>query len=537
VNAEIEGATTRVTYGEDGGSFEDDDRFWIVTLGDGTNAASRYYYWNYYNGKYNPGIYTDSDQKIYTTDKGNLYCAIYSLMYPYYKPTITNNIITWDTSSQEYNKGDVLYAEPVSASTESPEVTFRFRHIMSKLVFNVPEGTTSCILTGIPNTQGDFDLAKGKFLENTFTGNSSTEYNLYISSSDLEAIGYFIPQSLNHLQVKICCNGAYYQASIDLSELEASKVYSFNLGITYDKRLYIENTLISGYIDALDEEKELTGEAITPMGFTNLDEVQLYDIVLSDGSFVHSDGDNRLSEYASYARGIVFWIGNPSKEDTALGSEYMHGLILGLQEATTNGIYSWGEIRVGEIWDNESNSRTFYWPDYVLALPSVGQEAFDTMQGYTNVSSWMNKFGDRNNNDYFLYPEYQMPAYYYTWNYSASIAVATSHWYLPSIKELVYLCGGGNEDNEVDYWSEYGTSNKEQLNTILSNLSSAGASAQELSKNYYWSSLNDILPELSNNDGDYYREYNIWVVNFQKGSIESSSTYNYDAGLRAICAF
>jgi hypothetical protein len=286
----------------------------------------------------------------------------------------------------------------------------------------------------------------------------------------------------------------------------------------------------------MEDEKELTGEAITPMGFTNLDEVQLYDIVLSDGSFVHSD-DSKLSEYASYARGIVFWLGNSSKEDTALGSEYMHGLIVGLQEATTDRNYYWGDITTDGRWDTETNSPIYYWSDYVLALPSVGPEAFDTMQGYTNVSSWMNKFGDGNNNDYYFHPEYQMPAYYYTWNYSASIAVATSHWYLPSIKELVYLCGGGNEDGRVDYWSEYGTSNKEQLNMILSNLSSAGASAQELSKNYYWSSLNDILPDLSNNEGDYYREFNIWVVNFQKGSIESSSTYNYDAGLRAICAF
>jgi hypothetical protein len=273
------------------------------------------------------------------------------------------------------------------------------------------------------------------------------------------------------------------------------------------------------------------------MGFTNLDEVQLYDIVLSDGSFVHSDGDNRLSEYASYARGIVFWLGNPSKEDTALGSEYMHGLIVGLQEATTERNYYWGDITTDGRWDTETNSPIYYWSDYVLALPSVGPDAFDTMQGYTNASSWMNKFGDGNNNDYYFHPEYQMPAYYYTWNYSASIAVATSHWYLPSIKELVYLCGGGNEDNKVDYWSEYGTSNKEQLNMILSNLSSAGASAQELSKNYYWSSLNEILPELSNNEYDDYRESNIWVVNFQEGKIESSSTYNNDAGLRAICAF
>jgi hypothetical protein len=430
-----------------------------------------------------------------------------------------------------------MYAAPQTASTESPEVNFKFRHVMSKLVFTVPKGTTSCTVSGLSHISGDFDLSKGEFVESSFTGEQTEEYSLYISS--LEASGYYIPQSLNQFKVKICCNGAYYQASIDLSKLEASKVYSFNLEITYDKRLYIENTLISGYIDALDEEKELTGEAITPMGFTNLDEVQLYDIVLSDGSFVHSDGDNRLSEYASYARGIVFWLGNSSKEDTALGSGYVHGLIVGLQEATTsqNSTY-WGEIMAEERRAAGSDSYTYYWPDYVLALPSVGPDAFDTMQGYTNVSSWMNKFGITSNNNSSYNPiEYQMPAYYYTWNYSASIAVATSHWYLPSIKELVYLCGGGNEDNKVDYWSEYGTSNKEQLNMILSNLSSAGASAQELSKNYYWSSLNEILPELSNNEYDDYRESNIWVVNFQEGKIESSSTYNNDAGLRAICAF
>jgi hypothetical protein len=527
VNAEIEGATTRVTYGEDGGSFDNYDRIWVIQLGKTSTTAVNYQWVNQAFSPYS------SSKKIYTAPSESSYCAIYNQKYySSSNPTITNGLITWDSSTQD-NKGDLMYAAPQTASTESPEVNFKFRHVMSKLVFTVPKGTTSCTVSGLSHISGDFDLSKGEFVESSFTGEQTEEYSLYISS--LEASGYYIPQSLNQFKVKICCNGAYYQASIDLSELEASKVYSFNLGITYDKRLYIENTLISGYLEAMKEEKELTGEAITPMGFTNLDEVQLYDIVLSDGSFVHFDGDNRLSEYASYARGIVFWLGNPSKEDTALGSEYMHGLIVGLLEATTDRNYYWGEIMAERGYN--AGAETYYWPDYVLALPSVGPDAFDTMQGYTNVSSWMNKFGDGNNNGYYFHPEYQMPAYYYTWNYSASISVATSHWYLPSIKELVYLCGGGNEDNEVDYWSEYGTSNKEQLNMILSNLSRAGASTQELSKNYYWSSLNDILPDLSNNDGDYYRESNIWVVNFQEGSIESSSTYNNDAGLRAICAF
>jgi hypothetical protein len=550
VNAEIVGATTRVTYGEDGGCFDNDDYIWVVPLGEDAPLTVKYIY---KNGHFSPYY---SSQTIYTGTQGNTFCAIYRSEPEHSSVeglSLTGHLLPLDMTTQD-NTGDVMYASVQTATIQRPEVSFRFRHLLSKVVFRLPEGTTRCLLSGIPSISGDFDLAQGEFVEGSLSGNEEESYNLYLSS--LTATGYFIPQDTWNLKVTIHCKGTSYAAHLDLYELEAGTEYDFTLEVTEGKRLEVKGNTILGFANS---EENWDGTRISPMGFTDLNEIQLYDIVLSDGSFIHSEDEEALNMYASEARGIVFWLGNPHEEDTALGVGYVHGLIVALKEASDWNEWdnSWGELAINAEWDDETMSYSGYsWPDYVLALPSKGPEGFDTMQGYTNVSTWMNRFIPTTNQDRYAgyydsyYDEYDgvedsmsdysklMPAYCYAWNYSAPISVATSHWYLPSVKELICLCAGATGDY-VDYWSTYGTSNKEALNRVLQKLQGM-TDAQELSYGYYWSSLNGRLPDLPNSEDEYnplLMEAEVWVVNFEEGCIENSSTQNRNAGLRAICAF
>jgi hypothetical protein len=537
VNGTVEGATTRVTYGTGGGNFDADDRIWVVQLS--TGNPLEYYY---KDDSFLP--YSGNDFYISQEDT---YCAFSNMQYSSddkgIQPEIsTDNQIKWDTSTQNEHS-DILWAAPQSVTPLQPEASFRFQHVMSKLLFNVPEGTTSCTIKGLKYISGSFDLSRGEFAQ-TDEADANTAYSLYMVSGSNQASGCYIPQKVDDLEVEICCDNVKYSGKVSLNtDLKSGFVYTSNLSLVYPQLQASEIT-----ISAYEEGGNLSGSFAPALGDTDMSNVQLYDIVLSDGTFYHIGNgmggidDTKLATFTSLdikieARGIVFWLdkeGSLRAQDTALNSNCTHGLIVALRDVkgdTEDEAIEWGGLAF-----NYANGKNV-WADYIKAIPTLDDtdtEMLNTMQGYSNTSSWISSYGS----------QYYVRPYNYAWNYSAGISVGTSHWYLPSLKELVYLCAG--DKGTIDFSTAYGTANKEKLNSILSGLSTAYVSATPMSGSSYWATPICPLPDLSGNDiYGALLSTKVWIVSFEEGRVQDTSFTTTGNLLfspsthfaRAICAF
>jgi hypothetical protein len=233
VAATIDDIQTRLNA--NGNGFINDDIIYIVDTED--SKVYQYVYGKDENFKSTNPVLLETGEKtlraLYTADS-NL-------------PTVTNGTVSVRVADQTSGTKDVLVSkEAKSASATMTQVVFQFKHATSKLVFNLPEGTTSCTISGLYTT-GDMSLTDG-----TFSNLSGNEVSVAMKIDDTKAEGCIIPQATNGFEVKIVCDELDYKTTMPNISVEAGKRYTYTLKIKQELLVGTEEE-IAGFQEAEDE--------------------------------------------------------------------------------------------------------------------------------------------------------------------------------------------------------------------------------------------------------------------------------------------
>lgn len=230
----------------------------------------------------------------------------------------------------------------------------------------------------------------------------------------------------------------------------------------------------TGLVTALSE-----GESVIKASSGDVyDEVKVTVIkpVPKIGDFFYFDGtfSTELDE-SKEAIGLVFWVGDPAKDDEALRREHpecVNGLVVAFEDAAKETAWqSWytdyGKT-VGE-WIEQNT-------DYASITTSEGiNQPLNKMVGYNNTQG-MKAF---NADDEHFYYSLDIVDALSSWTVAAP--ENTSGWYIPSAKELTLLCSGEYND-DIMYMPGDMLEIMNQLNVVLASIGKPSIGG------YYWSS-------------------------------------------------
>lgn len=200
-------------------------------------------------------------------------------------------------------------------------------------------------------------------------------------------------------------------------------------------------------------------------------EPQVGDFYYADGSW-STDLDTEREVI-----GIVFWLGDPAKDDTSLKRDHpecTHGLVVGLNhdKGYWQSNFSTSGARVS-AWVKENVT------DYEAPIVSNLPESVNRMMGYNNTKAIELYNEDASNRSWPVEAIEATVAYR-----DAHKAPATSSdWYLPSPKELALLCSG-EYDGNIYFAKKPGNDNRKFINERLAQLSDVNSLAGLI----HWSS-------------------------------------------------
>ncbi len=211
--------------------------------------------------------------------------------------------------------------------------------------------------------------------------------------------------------------------------------------------------------------------------------VNIGDYFYSDGTWSSElDGNKDVIS-------VIFYAGDITADDAAMAREHpgcTNGLVLALNNVDATGAnwqYNYADYN-GTVSDWVSSSQTGYEPVNDINKAS----------GYNNTKA-LEAFNTAN-------PEFQVTAVQSVAAYAASYPapITTSGWYMPSIKELMYLSAGHFDGNPEEVSS---TANLAIVNSSLGNI--AGAKKVEgqflmgfeIGPNYIWSSSEISLSDVA----------------------------------------
>lgn len=245
------------------------------------------------------------------------------------------------------------------------------------------------------------------------------------------------------------------------------------------RALRVGSSSITAQTDGLSDSCLVIVENIPP---------QTGDYYYSDGSWSPELDENKT------VIGIVFWCGDPGKDDPLLRQEHpdcVNGLaaaIDGDMEIPWQTGYSEYKKTVGE-WIEENA------PEYISILSGNGEnDNMNRILGYNNTKA-IERFNSAPENSAWPVEIVENTVKY---RKSRKAPASSSDWYLPSLKELSILCSAEQEGNIWDLRDI--TSNRDIINARLTSL----PGSQPLVAFPYWSST----------EGDRLRAY---YVNFEIG--------------------
>jgi hypothetical protein len=288
---------------------------------------------------------------------------------------------------------------------------------------------------------------------------------------------------------------------------------------------------------------------ITKYGDHSATEAQIYDLAMSDGTFIsvwgsgQSDATTNIGNLSetqlANVVGIVYWLSSnnvtPITYDKVLKSEHSncdHGYILALKELSS------GEIP----WQDKSYDDC----SVALAIKDTMSADFKPSEydpieieyGADNTSTLMSKALGYNNtkllrayNYYFADYNHKVRPIEYLDLYSAKYEApkGSSGWYLPSSKELFLI---NKNLTDIEACNSYGE--QTQLTNIIDLLSILnGKGIADYFRGYYWSSS-----ECKYTYGRVY--WQTWYVNFNGNrgyGYVDRFVKNHTISARAVCAF
>ena len=183
------------------------------------------------------------------------------------------------------------------------------------------------------------------------------------------------------------------------------------------------------------------------------------------GDFYYADGTWSTDlDTEREVIGIVFWIGDPAKDDASLRRDHpecTHGLVVGLKHTRSfwQSQFSTSGARVS-AWVKENVT------EYEAPIVSNLPESVNRMMGYNNTKA-IELYNKATENRAWpveaieatvaFRDEYKAPA-------------TSSDWYLPSPKELSLLCSG-EYDGNIYFAKEPGSDNRKFINERFAELS------------------------------------------------------------------
>jgi hypothetical protein len=292
------------------------------------------------------------------------------------------------------------------------------------------------------------------------------------------------------------------------------------------------------------------------------EQAQLYDLALSDGTFVSVWDENEtkmlrkifsLGDNIDNVRGIVFWTGDPTSEDVIMKQECPqcgHGLMLAVQQtantnwsSNTNSIYDTFQSQEG----NSVNPSTSAYLSIAIILAS-GDVGTDGGSGqWISLKSYDQLNAARGFNNTQV-----LKAYATSNNTSVDILTAlssyaeqhpaptnSSGWYIPTFLDIVRWmdCSVNSVD---DTSTTIDPSQITTMITILKGLSEAGLAQVAQSFDAYWTSSEIYCPSELSNEPDEFNA-SAWKASFIDNTYcsfgDSRKNSDWWYCLRPICAF
>jgi hypothetical protein len=568
-SATIDGVSTRAT-----------DTSWAANDSIGISVDSENSATEGSNVKYitaaGDGTFTTAATPITFGDKNKVNFKAY---YPYTAASNIDSNGNISVSTVIANQGasiDYMYATGNGSSTK-PNVKLSFSHKMSQVVLNFMAGNgitdfsgsnlkftlSGIVQSGTFNTtKGEATATSGAKAEDITVTPASTAY-----SSDNKTVSQsliFLPQDVNTIDLELTIGETTYTATLSLPAVDNEQGLLAGRSVSYDitvnkSSLNASNGTIVGWTK--DEGSFASGKLGTHMA----DEAQLYDLAFSDGSFVSvwPEGVSRTESLSdenleilqtniynltilqrAYLVGIVYWKGDPAKDDGLLQTDYpdcKHGLILALKDMSKTDVqwilyeeyYSVSDAI--DKWDSDLKPVS----DNTILIEYDGTQNADNAN---NVKQLNKALGYNNTKLLRAYNYYRSDADHkvHPIEYLDSFAdkndapKGSSGWYLPSPKELVLTL----EDNSsIEFYT--GKSATDQINNIQKILDLDALNASKMREDLYWSSSECKYTYVSFSDDRITFGYNVWRVNFsgnEYGNVIDYSGYG-NSYLRAVCAF
>lgn len=280
---------------------------------------------------------------------------------------------------------------------------------------------------------------------------NSTETSFTVSWEAVENAAYYLYIFNSSTQ------GTTDENSIEFTGLTEGEKYTFIIKAVAEKE--------SGYQDSKWSTLiEYTLSAEDPDIPDNPDDPVVLDPEVGDYYFSDGTWSSKM-ESGKEVIGIVFWTGDPAKDDNALRNDHpecTHGLVVAIDGdqyvAWQSGYASYGKT-VGEWVVNNTEYEN-------IATYCESTDNLNKMLGYNNTKAIQAFNADPSNS---AWPVEAVQAVD-TYNETHPAPESSSGWYLPSIKEYIIMCY-----KETDAYSGVlpATSNYDKLNRILSSIPGA----------------------------------------------------------------
>lgn len=450
---------------------------------------------------------------------------------------VSSNLVTV-SADDNYNVTDYLFATTSSlnySTASSAKLTFQHKMAQIKVVVKLSDEVSNPVSTS--DNMGSYITTYGTTLTQVELSNLITDGTFNITtgetaltsgataktitksidgSSTIEAeMGEYIilPTDKKNLVVTLTTTDVStsatttYQATLD-DELKAGNSYTFT--VTAKKSGLSVEGVIQPWTVVTDGS--LTAGMITPpIGeIADASESWMYDLVFSDGSFMHTtdaDGSSFISdlgltdEQKASACGIVFYTDiDMTQKDKILAGDYpacTHGLIVALDDVYSSINFKWMETAIS-VYDT-FQSKTEPYKDY----PSITGQTSSDYLGYSNTIIWL----AYNAQDGASNPAIPV-SYLKTFREENSKIDGCTDWFIPGYGEASLLFASF-------VYNEY------VINDCLTNLKNQGINATKI-YGYNWT---------SSEQGSSKMTY------FSYGNVYSLSKTETGQLVRPICAF
>lgn len=215
-------------------------------------------------------------------------------------------------------------------------------------------------------------------------------------------------------------------------------------------------------------------------GFSAVCDITVVEKSVSIGEYLYSDGTHSaMLDSGKEVVAIVFWVGNPGKDDPLLRKEYpecTHGLAVAVND-------------VASPWQSsyrDASNSVAQWcgasiPEYESVLTGTSADGnMNRILGFNNTRAIMTYNGAN------LSTPVETVSFVEEYSSSNPAPDNTSGWYLPSVKEVFLLCYGDYDGNIWDYEGDVSRPVWNTVNNKLENLT--GGYAELDGSVAYWSS-------------------------------------------------